>query len=143
MTLEPAIAEATKLDPEAKRKILELMRSPDIEQIRDWMHNGKNGYCVVGIVCEAYRRATGRGKWIWEKTPWKSATYAEAQIKGLVERWNFSAEATIAGTRAVTSWMGMDPRKMHVVHLGVKWDLVTLSYRTDFKTIADLIEAQF
>lgn len=43
-------------------KAIAAMRSGEFRQCRDDLRDG-NAFCAVGLICEVYRRETGRGEW--------------------------------------------------------------------------------
>lgn len=134
----PAVATPV-MNPVAKAAILALMRDPATIQVREWLYNGQNGYCPVGLICEAYRRATGKGQWVWGLFDWRQGRYKPDADSRLVERWSFDS----GGKMELFKWLGLLPSQFKIEFEGTSYGPELLGYKTDFKTLADLIEKQF
>lgn len=56
-----------KMNPEAKAKWLDALESDEFTQAADSLRvtlaDGGEGHCCLGVMCEVFRRATGRGEW--------------------------------------------------------------------------------
>ena len=104
------------------RKCVAALRSGEFEQGRGQLRR-YNSYCCLGVMCEVYRRETGRGEWI--------------------DGWTFEMEDRMANASLpfpVREWVGLRGGS------GEYGSKTSLTDRNDagvsFAEIADLIESE-
>lgn len=47
-----------------KQLWLQALRSGKYEQAQGFLKRGRKDYCCLGVLCEIYRKETGKGRWV-------------------------------------------------------------------------------
>lgn len=134
-----------KLDPEKKALWLRALRSEEYTQGREQLRDGQGRFCCLGVGCDVFKGATGRGEWIEEESPRYQGDYT-FHIADDDHSWSSFPEA-------VARWFGLPQDGLSAADKMLLQDLrvigkdgrpVPLSNLNDegmsFAEIADLIE---
>jgi hypothetical protein len=58
-----AVYDLPKLDPEKKALWLRALRSEEYAQGREQLRSRGDKFCCLGVACDVFKGATGRGEW--------------------------------------------------------------------------------
>lgn len=122
------------MNPEIKAEWQAALRSDEYPQGNGWLRDSKGNYCCLGVLCDLYRKKTGKGEWVKD---------------GLLGPWRFAVDQFDQNSAflpiAVRNWAGIDYANPSVVSNPKNGDRNTLSYLNDnntpFVEIADIIDS--
>lgn len=75
------------MKPAVKRAWIRALRSGKYRQGRGMLKTPKGNYCCLGVLCDLYRKQTGKGS--WEQTDWGTQRFLDQEdmLPGAVSRW--------------------------------------------------------
>lgn len=116
------------MDKQIKQKWVEALRSEEYEQGTEALRED-NKYCCLGVLCDLYRKETGKGKWNLQQEKEFMAEFEDGE--GETDYLRLTSD--------VAKWAGlpMSP-KIRYNHLSNLND-----GGETFSTIADLIDENF
>lgn len=117
------------MNPVAKAAWVEELRSGRWQQISGAFCNSGNGRCIAGVLCEAYKRLSGRGQFVLNE-----------RLTEMNKRDSYSFESG----NTVKIWAGVEAvGSRSVMYEGERIDVSILSdIGVPFDILAGLIEMQ-
>lgn len=122
------------MNKKVKEKWVKALRSGKYKKAKKVLHT-ESGYCCLGVLCDIYRKETGRGKWVKEKGKgkvyFKFVNGTEEKAKTLPDK--------------VMKWAGLIETSPHLngsFSLAAMNDAVKSNHGKSFKEIADIIEKE-
>lgn len=88
-----------KLDPEKKALWLRALRSEEYTQGREQLRTADGKFCCLGVGCDVFKGATGRGEWIEEEAPRYQGDYT-FRVSDEDHSWSSLPQA-------VVDWFGL------------------------------------